>query len=131
MYAGIVTQFISSMEVELYFWFQQNIVICHTSNNTMHLSNAFFDQHVISPELWPPRLPDFSPFDFSLWGYLKTMVMLIVNTQLHKLKTNTAAVISNCHARQNLPKSGKTNTLLYLRKRTSFPTFILIPKIVW
>jgi hypothetical protein len=31
----------------------------------------YFDDRLISKNLWPPRLPDLTPPDFYLWGLLK------------------------------------------------------------
>ena len=52
-------------------YFQQDGATCHTSNESMTEIESFFDDRIISKALWPPRSPDLSPPDFSLWGALK------------------------------------------------------------
>ena len=37
---------------------------------------------------WPPRSPDLTPCDFSLWGYLKSRVYVINPTNLQELRNN-------------------------------------------
>ena len=36
--------------------------------------NVFFQDRIISKNLWPPRSPDITPADFFLWGLLKGKV---------------------------------------------------------
>jgi hypothetical protein len=40
----------------------------------MTLLKQFFDDRIISKNLWPPRSPDFTPPEFFLWSYLKETV---------------------------------------------------------
>jgi hypothetical protein len=37
----------------------------------MDALDEVFGEEVISRGLWPPRSPDFNPWDFYLWGTLK------------------------------------------------------------
>jgi len=52
-------------------YFQQDGATCHTWNESMAEIESFFDDRIISKDLWPPRSPDLSPPDFFLWGALK------------------------------------------------------------
>ncbi|KAJ4451638.1 hypothetical protein ANN_03107 [Periplaneta americana] len=55
-------------------YFQQDAAICHTSHGSMALILSFFDDCIISRNLWPPRSPDFTSPDFFLLDYLKGRV---------------------------------------------------------
>jgi hypothetical protein len=75
VYADIVQQFVDLMHVgERYCWYKQDGATCHTSNQTMNMLRGFFQDRLISKNVWPPRSPDLSPPDFLLWGYLKETV---------------------------------------------------------
>ncbi|GFT73401.1 uncharacterized protein TNCV_150061 [Trichonephila clavipes] len=43
---------------ERHAWLQQDGAKCHTSRDSMEVLTEFFDDHVISKGLWPPRLTD-------------------------------------------------------------------------
>jgi hypothetical protein len=61
-------------EEERFCWLQQNGASSHTANSTMEMLKQFFDDRIISKNLWPPRSPDLTPPDYFLWGYLKQVV---------------------------------------------------------
>jgi hypothetical protein len=43
---------------------------------------------MVAKELWPPWLPDLSPCDFLLWGYLRAKVYSPMPKNLEDLKAN-------------------------------------------
>ncbi|KAJ4441785.1 hypothetical protein ANN_11643 [Periplaneta americana] len=75
-YRLIFMEFVEQLyDVELsQGYFQQDGATCHTSNESMELIASFFDDRIISRNLWPPRSPDLTTPDFFLWGYLKDRV---------------------------------------------------------
>ena len=54
-------------------YYQQDGATCHTSNASMReIESFFFFKTELSQKiLWPPRSPDLTSADFSLWGLLK------------------------------------------------------------
>ncbi|KAK9874473.1 hypothetical protein WA026_002822 [Henosepilachna vigintioctopunctata] len=69
-------------------WFQQDAT-CHTSNAAMGVVHELFPNKVISRRCninWPSRSPDLSPFDYFVWGYLKSKVYENKPTNLEQLK---------------------------------------------
>jgi hypothetical protein len=52
----------------------------------------FFDDRIISKNLWPPQSPDLTPPDFFLWVYLKETVYKNSPCTLVDLKRNTEGV---------------------------------------
>ncbi|GFT12869.1 DUF4817 domain-containing protein [Trichonephila clavipes] len=64
--ASIVKTKVADVEITLqrspfkrpYTWLQQDGATRHTSRDSMEVLTKFFDDHVISKGLWPPRLPD-------------------------------------------------------------------------
>jgi hypothetical protein len=77
------------MDIELrQGYFQQDGATCHTSNASMALIQSFFDDWIISKNLWPPRSPDLTSPDFLLWGYLKERVYTTRPRTLDDLKDN-------------------------------------------
>lgn len=100
-------------------------------NNSMHVLNELFYQRVISRGLWPPHSPDLSP-RFLLMGLSEKCGLCESSTHdcwAENKHHNSHSSHQYCHAPQSFTKSGKTNTLLYSRKRMSFPTFIVTPKV--
>ncbi|KAJ4431571.1 hypothetical protein ANN_20170 [Periplaneta americana] len=69
-------------------YFQQDGATCHTSNESMELIGSFFDDRIISRNVWPPRSPDLTTPDFFLWGYLKDRVYATRPQTLDDLKHN-------------------------------------------
>ena len=58
-------------------WFQQDRTAAHTIHISTEVLRGMFPERVISRygDLHrPPRSPDFTASDFSLWGYLKSKV---------------------------------------------------------
>lgn len=64
-YRDIIMQFIALLEPEeRNCWFQQDNATAHTAHETMDFLATFFDDRLISRNLWPPRSPDLTPADF-------------------------------------------------------------------
>jgi hypothetical protein len=61
----------------------------------MEILKQFFDDRIISKNLWPPRSPDLTPPDCFLWGYLKQVVGSNRPQTIEDLKQNTEDAISN------------------------------------
>jgi len=55
-------------------YFLQDGATSHTSHASMVKIQSFFSDCVISKRLWPLCLPDLTPPDYFLWGYLKGRV---------------------------------------------------------
>ncbi|KAJ4439054.1 hypothetical protein ANN_15010 [Periplaneta americana] len=69
-YQLIFMEFVEQLDdVELsQGYFQQDDATCHTSNESMELIASFFDDRIISRNLWSSRSPDLKTPDFFLWG---------------------------------------------------------------
>jgi hypothetical protein len=96
-YCSAFCDFIGLLEEEeiAYSWFQPYGATAHTPNNNMKLLNEIFGERVISINLWPPRSPDLTPPDFSLWGAAKFAVYRDRPLTLIELKTAITAFIGN------------------------------------
>jgi hypothetical protein len=64
----------------------------------MTLLKRFFDDRIISKNLWTPRSPDFTPPDFFLWGYLKETVYKNRPRTLVDLKRNIEEAVKKITA---------------------------------
>jgi hypothetical protein len=92
-YQDIIMQFISLLnEEERFCWLQHDGVTLHTANSTMEMLKQFFDNRIISKNLWPPRSPDLTPRDYFLWGYLKHFVYSNHPQTIEDLKQNEVAI---------------------------------------
>lgn len=68
-----------------------------TSNKMEHLLiqpynrylEEFYEDRLITMEIWPPRSPDLTPLDFFLVGYLKNTIF---KNRLHNLNQLEAAI---------------------------------------
>ena len=76
-------------------WFQQDGATAHTARVSMAAVSEVFGDRVISHGLWPPRLPDFTPPDFYLWGKLKGLVYGDNPRTTGELKQKITSVIQN------------------------------------
>jgi hypothetical protein len=89
-------QFISLLnEEERFCWLRQDGATSHTASSTMRMLKQFFDDSIISKNLWPPRSPDLTPPDYFLWDYLKQAVYSNHPETIEDLKQNTEVAISN------------------------------------
>jgi hypothetical protein len=65
-------QFITLLnEEERFCWLQlqQDGATSHTANSTKEMLKQFFDDRIISKNLWPPRFPDLTP-QITLFGLI-------------------------------------------------------------
>ncbi|KAJ4434735.1 hypothetical protein ANN_23303 [Periplaneta americana] len=62
--------------------------MCQRAAKSVGLKPSFFDDRIISRNLWPPRSPDLTTPDFFLWGYLKDRVYATRPETLDDLKHN-------------------------------------------
>ncbi|GFW11683.1 DUF4817 domain-containing protein [Trichonephila clavipes] len=79
-------------------WFQQDGATCHTARATIDLLKDTFGDRLISrfrPVNWPPRSCDFTPLDYFLWGYVKSLVYADKPQTLDHLEDNIRRVISD------------------------------------
>jgi hypothetical protein len=82
-------------EEECFFWLQQDGATSHTANSTMEMLKQFFDDRIISKNLWPPRSPDLTPPDYFLLDYLKQVAYSNHPQSIEDLKQNFKVAISN------------------------------------
>ena len=88
-YVEIFNTFVNQLDDELSIaYFQQDGATSHTSHASMAEIQSFFGDRVISKGLWPPRLPDLTPPDYFLWGYLKGRVYQNKPRTIDALKAN-------------------------------------------
>jgi hypothetical protein len=86
--------------------YQQDGATCHTSNASMReIESFFFQDRIISKNIWPPRSPDLTPSEFFLWGLLK--VKVYKNTSSHN-RTNQRRYTPRDSSRQRR-HFGKSN----------------------
>jgi hypothetical protein len=61
-YQEIIIQFISLLDEEERFWrLQQDGATSNTENSTMEKLKQFYDDRIMTKNLWPPRSPDLTP----------------------------------------------------------------------
>jgi hypothetical protein len=78
-YQEIIMQFISLLnEEERFCWLQHDGATLHTANSTMEMLKQFFDNRIISKNLWPPQSPDLTPPDYFLWVILSKLCTQII-----------------------------------------------------
>jgi hypothetical protein len=95
-YQEIIMQFISLLNKEKRVcWLQQDVATCHTANSTMEMLKQFFDDRIISKNLWPPRSLDLTLPDYFVWGYLKQVVFSNRPQIIEDLKQNIETTILN------------------------------------
>ncbi|GFV50259.1 uncharacterized protein TNCV_621711 [Trichonephila clavipes] len=61
-------------------WFQQDGATCHTARATIDLLKDTFGDRLISrfrPGNWPPRSCGLTPLGYFLWGYVKSLAVLL------------------------------------------------------
>ncbi|GFV14389.1 DUF4817 domain-containing protein [Trichonephila clavipes] len=114
-------------------WFQQDGATCHTARATMDLLKDTFDDRLISrfgPVNWPPRSCDFTPLDYFLCGYVKSLVYADKPQTLDHLEDNIRRVIVDIRP-QMLEKviENWTSRLDYIRSSRGSPMPELIFRI--
>jgi hypothetical protein len=55
-------------------YFQQDGATAHTTRETLDYLRQFFDDTLISRDLWPTRSPDLTPLDYYLFSHLKNTI---------------------------------------------------------
>jgi hypothetical protein len=93
----ILNEFINQLDDEelQYGYFQQDVATPHTTQANLQYLSDFFGDRVISRGTntpWPPRSPDLTPLDFSVFGYLKNEVYKRQMNNLNQLMEE----ITNC-----------------------------------
>ncbi|GFW50564.1 uncharacterized protein TNCV_2888671 [Trichonephila clavipes] len=111
-------------------WFQQDGATCHTARATIDLLKDTLGDRLISrfgPVNWPPRSCDLTPLDYSLWGYVKSLVYADKPQTLDHLEDNIRRVIADIRP-QMLEKviENWTSRLDYIRasRGSSMPKII-------
>lgn len=86
------------LEIDLEdFWFQQDgAETCHTATQTIYLLKDKFHDIISRNGLvnWPLRSCDLTPFDYFLWGYVKSLVYADKPATIDTLETN---IINSCY----------------------------------
>jgi hypothetical protein len=95
----ILVPFINELDdEEVQTGYFQHGATAHTARETLnyYYIQEFYDDRIISRNLhlaWPPRSPDLTPLDFSIFGYLKNSVL---RRPLHNLNELREAIILCC-----------------------------------
>ncbi|GFS88967.1 uncharacterized protein TNCV_5038121 [Trichonephila clavipes] len=79
-------------------WFEQDGATCHTARATIDLLKDTFGDRLISrfgPVNWPPRSCDFTPLDYFLCGYVKSLVYADKPQTLDHLEDNIRSVMAD------------------------------------
>lgn len=77
------------INLRLNLWFMQDGAPPHFTRAVReHLNNEFHGRWIgrAGPIAWPPRSPDLNPLDFSIWGYLKSLVYATPVNDLPELR---------------------------------------------
>ena len=80
----------------LNIWIQQDGITCHTALATTELFQEKFGELIISRNCdieGLPRSRDFTPLDYFLWGYLKSVVFSNKPDSLQALELNVERAI--------------------------------------
>ncbi|GFV41765.1 transposable element Tc3 transposase [Trichonephila clavipes] len=104
---------------------------CHTARATIDLLKDTFGDRLISrfgPVNWPPRSCDLTLLDYSLWGYVKSLVYADKPQTLDHLEDNISRVIADIRP-QMLEKviENWTSRLDYIRASRGSP----MPEIIF
>lgn len=70
-----------------YGYFQQDGATAHTARETIAYLQQFYDNRIISKDLWPPRSPDLTPLDYFLFPHLKNTIFKEPIHTIEDLKT--------------------------------------------
>ncbi|GFW19177.1 transposable element Tc3 transposase [Trichonephila clavipes] len=112
--------------------FQQDDATCHTARTTIDLLKDTLGDRLISrfgPVNWPSRSCDFTPLDYFLWGYVKSLVYADKPQTLDHLEDNIRRVIADIRS-QMLEKviENWTFRLDYIRASRGSPMLEIIFK---
>ncbi|KAJ3649791.1 hypothetical protein Zmor_021512 [Zophobas morio] len=82
-------------------YFQQDGATAHTTRENLRYLEEFYDDRIISlranPE-WPPRSPDLTPLDFSVFGWMKDS---IYKNRIHTLEELMDKITRFCNENLN------------------------------
>ena len=82
-------------------YFQQDGATAHTTRENLRYLEEFYDDRIISlranPE-WPPRSPDLTPLDFSVFGWMKDS---IYKNRVHTLEELMDKITRFCNENLN------------------------------
>ena len=92
------------------YYFQQDGARPRTAAIVQIWLNGKFGNKFINKDLWPPQSPDLNPYDFYLWGYLKSVVYNPLPKTFDDLKVNLVREI------KKIPKIILNSTFLNLEK---------------
>ena len=70
------------------YYFQQDGARPLTARTVQTWLKEKFNEKFIDKDTWPPRLPDFNPCNFYLWGHLKSLVYNALPKTSDDLKVN-------------------------------------------
>ncbi|GFX32717.1 uncharacterized protein TNCV_888551 [Trichonephila clavipes] len=112
-------------------WFQQGGATYHTARATIDLLKDTFGDRLISrfgPVNWPPRSCDLTPLDYSLGGYVKSLVYADKPQTLDHLEDNIRRVIADIRPQTSAKViENWTSRLDYIRARRGSP----MPEIIF
>ena len=77
------------LHVRMDMWMQHDGASPHYTVSLRQVMNKIFDEKLIgrgSPAAWPPRLPDLTSPDYSLWGFVKEHAMAVARTSPDNMK---------------------------------------------
>ncbi|XP_063994344.1 uncharacterized protein LOC135171649 [Diachasmimorpha longicaudata] len=98
----------------LRMWFQQDGAPPHFALCVRNYLNVLFPRRWIGrggAVIWPPRSPDLTPLDFSLWRYIKDVVYKNRPTTAEDMKTRIRGAIAN------IPQQALRNVVQSFRRR--------------
>ncbi|GFT66870.1 hypothetical protein TNCV_996561 [Trichonephila clavipes] len=75
-------------------WLQKDGETCHTSQDSMKILTGFFNDLIISKELWPPCSQELSIPGLFLWEHLKIVTFRYNPPMLDDFKSNIHHAIS-------------------------------------
>lgn len=79
-------------------YFQQDGASAHIALATIAYIQEHFDKKIINKKTnipWPPRLPDITPLDFSVFGYIKDTVFMHRIKNLDELRLQSKNCCAN------------------------------------
>jgi hypothetical protein len=82
-------------EKERHGYFIQDSATAHTADYSIKVLNKVAEERMISHRLWPVRSPDLYPYDFYLWGNLKSEVYSNNPHTFDELKHNICETITS------------------------------------
>ena len=107
----------------------QDGVTSHTSHVSMAEIQSFFGDRVISKGLGPLHLPDLTPPDYFLWGYLKGRVYQNKPQTIDALKANITERNSDSDSGRtgkDFPKYGELGSTLSGHKWWPLPAHVMM-----